>query len=322
MKNYIALLVSCFMPLCCLAQLPTATNSLSDAFLDVIEQRLKTSGPDFEMGEFLSGLATKSAWERREVIFALTRGYLDDTNATKVDGAINVLRRLRNTRLHSGPPPIVPVPEEVIFVSKLDSVVLAHFSYFKSLHNDDVYKRLSLYLGGTDSEEANRQLKEIANSAIDNEQALICLASPHYPANMDFLLPFMLASSPGDHILPYCFGKSYGQAAIPYLRRAISEAKSATTRLEAACQLVQLRVPAGFQYLQDIALQNPKPEGRSGTQLERIRDFAMDYLSLPDDAVKPEVIAAFIAEKQTELCEVKSQKTREHARKEPKPLGQ
>jgi hypothetical protein len=285
------------MPLCGLAQLPVATNSLSDELLDVTVNRLKTYGPDFEMAQFIS-MEGDSAWARREVFFTLSRRYLDDTNATKVSGAIDIFYRLR------GYQPMEwiggPTFEEVNtnFFAKLDGVMLGHFSHFKSLHNDDVYNSLSLYLGCSHSAEARRQLREIANSTKNNEQTLICLAWHRNPADMDFLLPFMLADSPAASSLPYHFRNSYGPAAIPYLRRAISEAKSAAIRLEAAFELVHLRVPAGFQYLQDVALQNSKPDGKTAPQLERIRSFATDYLSLPHDVVKPEVIAAFIAKKQ------------------------
>jgi hypothetical protein len=297
-----ALLISCLLRHCCIAQLASPTNSLSDALLDVTEHRLKTYGPDFEIAQFLS-VEREGAWERRETIFDLSSRHLDDTNATKVASAINVLGRLRDARLHDGPVGNQN-PEEVKFVAKLDSVILAHFSHFKSLHNDDLYGFLSQYLGTVESVESSRQLKEIAKTAKNNEQALICLAWHRNPADMDFLLPFMLADSPTARSLPYHFRNSYGKAAVPYLRRTISEAKSATTRLEAAFELVHLRVPAGFQYLQDMAMQNSRPEGKAATQLERIRSFATDYLGLPHDAVKEEVVAAFIAKRQMELKNV------------------
>lgn len=313
MKICIALLMSCFMPLCCIAQLPVATNSLTDELLDVTVHRLKTYGPDFELAQFIS-MEGDNAWARREVFFTLSRSYLDGTNAAKVSGAIDIFYRLR------GYHPMEwiggPTFEEVNtnFFARLDAVMLGRLSHFKSLHNDAVYNSLSLYLGCSHSAEARRQLREIANSTKNNEQTLICLAWHRNPADMDFLLPFMLADSPAARSLPYHFRNSYGQAAIPYLCRAILEAKSAATRLEAAFELVHLRVPAGFQYLQDVALQNPRAEGKSATQLERIRQFATDYLCLPDDAVKKEIVAAFIAKKQMELSEAKPKATREQTR--------
>ena len=231
----VTLLASGFFSDCCIAQLPSATNSLSDELLDVTEYRLKIYGPDFEITQFLS-VEREGAWKRRDTIFDLSFRHLDDTNATMVAGAISVLGRLRDARLHDGPVGNQNL-EEAKFVAKLDSVVLGHFSYFKSLHNDDLYRFLSQYLGTVDSEESSRQLKEIAGSTKNNEQSLICLAWHRNPADMDFLLPFMLADTPAAPSLPYHFRNSYGQAAIPYLRRAISEAKSQKTREEAQKEL-------------------------------------------------------------------------------------
>ena len=220
---------------CCIAQLPRATNSLSDELLDVTEHRLKTYGPDYEIAQFLS-VEREGAWKRRDTLYDLSFRHLDDTNAVLVAGAINVLGRLRDARLQDGSVRNNK-PEEEQFVFKLDSVVLGHFSYFKSLHNDDLYRFLSQYLGTVDSQESSRQLKEIAGFTKNNEQSLICLTWHRNPADMDFLLPFMLADTQAAPSLPYHFRNSYEQAAIPYLRRAISEAKSQKTREEARKEL-------------------------------------------------------------------------------------
>jgi len=49
---------------------------------------------------------------------------------------------------------------------------------------------------------------------------------------------------------------------VPYLKKALSEANRQITRLEAAFQLIHLRVPAGFQYIYRTALLDPEPEGK------------------------------------------------------------
>jgi len=277
-RSMAALLASCFLPLCCLAQLPSATKSLWDELLDVTEKRLKTTGPDYEIAQFIS-MARESAWARRETFFTLSRGYLDDSDAAKVSAAIEVLYRLRgfHPRQWIGGPTFEQVHAD--FFAKLDAVVFGHFSHFKSLHNDDVYKSLSLYLGTTHSAQARRQLREIAETTKNNEQTLICLSWHRDAADMDFLLPYMLADSPASRSLPYHFRNGYGQAASPYLRRALSEAKSQVTRLEAAFELVYLHIPEGFMYLEDVALKDPEPQGKSARPLERIKQFVADYLA-------------------------------------------
>jgi len=54
---------------------------------------------------------------------------------------------------------------------------------------------------------------------------------------MDSLLPFMLEDSPAARSLPYHFRNSYGDAALPYLRKALTEAKTEATRREAEKEL-------------------------------------------------------------------------------------
>jgi hypothetical protein len=309
-RSLAALLASCFLPLCCLAQLPSATKSLWDELLDVTEKRLKTTGPDYEIAQFIS-MARESAWARRETFFTLSRSYLDDTNTAKVSAAIEVLYHVRvfHPRGWVGGPTFEEVRAD--FFARLDAAVFGHFSHFKSLHNDAVYKSLSLYLGTTHSAEARRQLREIAETTKNNEQTLIGLAWHRDPADMDFLLPYMLADSPASRSLPYHFRNSYRQAASPYLRRALSEAKSQATRLEAAFELVHLRVPEGFMYLEDVALKDPEPQGKSARPLERIKQFVADYLAsyvgIRKDAYASlkEDIAAQLRKARLLLCEGK-----------------
>ncbi len=307
-RSMAALLASCFLPLCCLAQLPSATKSLWDELLDVTEKRLKTTGPDYEIAQFIS-MARESAWARRETFFTLSRGYLDDSDTAKVSAAIEVLYRLRgfHPRQWIGGPTFEQVHAD--FFAKLDAVVFGHFSHFKSLHNDDVYKSLSLYLGTTHSAQARRQLREIAETTKNNEQTLICLSWHRDAADMDFLLPYMLADSPASRSLPYHFRNGYGQAASPYLRRALSEAKSQVTRLEAAFELVYLHIPEGFMYLEDVALKDPEPQGKSARPLERIKQFVADYLAsyvgVRKDASLKEDIAAQLRTARLLVCEGK-----------------
>ena len=240
LKNSVALLVSCCMPFSGFSQSPIDTNSLTAKLFDVVEKHLRTVGPDHEVAQFVS-TDIYYAWPRRDVFFTLSRSYLDGTNVTRVAGAIDVLCRFRGFR-PDGPVGIRSFEEvNTNFFAKLDAAVLGHFSHFKSLHNDEVYDRLSLYLGCAHSAEARRQLREIVSSTKNNEQALICLAWHHNPADMDFLLPYMLADTPASRSLPYHFRNGYGQAAIPYLRRAVSEAKSQSTREQAQKELKYLK---------------------------------------------------------------------------------
>jgi hypothetical protein len=214
------------------------SQSLWDELLDTTEHRLKTKGPDRDIAQFLA--TTPAMWERREAFFALSRDYIDGSDAAKVSGALEILYRLRGYRPMEwiGGPSFEEANAD--FFHKIDRVVFEHFPHFKSLQNDDVYNSLSLYLGTASSAEARRQLKEIAEATTHNEQTLICLAWQRNPEDMEFLLPFMLADTGISRSLPYHFRNSYGPAAIPYLRRAASEAKSKATREQAREELKHL----------------------------------------------------------------------------------
>src|SRR5437870_5437050 len=136
-RTLAALLASCLLPLCCLAQLPNATKSLGEELLDVIEHRLKATGPDIDIAQFVS-MARESAWARRETFFALSRSYLDDTNVVKVSAAIELLYRLRSFH------PMQWIGgdtfEEVnaAFFSELDRRVYEHIERFRALKSDRV----------------------------------------------------------------------------------------------------------------------------------------------------------------------------------------
>jgi hypothetical protein len=88
--------------------------------------------------------------------------------------------------------------------------------------------------------QAKRELIEIARSPIAagaKEQALLGLAWHRDRADMDTLLPFMLEDSLAARNLPYHFRNSNGAAALPYLRKTLTEAKSEATRREAEKKL-------------------------------------------------------------------------------------
>jgi hypothetical protein len=126
------------------------------------------------------------------------------------------------------------------FFSGIDEIVYGELEHLDSLNSDTVYHPLALYLGCSATTESKRQLLKIAKSPIAErakEQALICLAWHRDPKDMESLLPFMLEDSQASRSLPYHFRNSYGKASLPYLKKAVSEAKSEATRREAKKEL-------------------------------------------------------------------------------------
>jgi hypothetical protein len=280
-----------------------ANPTLWDKLIDVALQHIKTNGPDAETGQFI-GMARHHAWSRRQEFVDLVIPYLKGKDPDKAAGAVDILHWLRIYR---------PVnylgdfeKENHDFFFKADKIVYGQLEHLHSLENDQVYHRLAIYLGCSPTAEAKRHLLRIADSPIAKdakEQALICLAWHRDEKDMESLFPFMLGESHAAWNLPYHFRNSYGRAALPYLKRALEEAESAVIRQRVAYELVHLRIPEGFRYLGQVALADPEPEERTQLRpLEGIRQFAVDYLTLPKDTREPAAIAAHIAKKERELC--------------------
>ena len=284
-------------------------RSLAEKLVDLTVAHIKSAGPDEDSAQFIAAERFTS-WERREEIATATIPYLKSKTPSHVAGALAVLYRLRSYRpLHDiGPGDGSPTAWEQKykpgpFWAKLDQQVIASFEHVHSLGDTKAFHNLALYLGVSQSPESKRELLRIASETFEREQALICLAWHRDEKDMESLFPFMLGESHAAWKLPYQFRNSYGRAAIPYLKRALEEAESAVIRQRVAYELVHLRIPEGFRYLRQVALADPEPEERTQLRpLEGIRQFAVDYLTLPKDTREPATIAAHIAKKERELC--------------------
>ncbi|MEK8030515.1 hypothetical protein AACH06_06720 [Ideonella sp. DXS29W] len=127
------------------------------------------------------------------------------------------------------------------FFTSLDKLVLGHVPYALSLSSDAVYRTLSLYLGTARGPGIHEALLKVVALAKDKGQPVICLAWHRNPADMDVLLPIMLDDNKAASFLPYHFRESYGRAAMPYLQRALREARGRFTREAAAKEIAQLQ---------------------------------------------------------------------------------
>ena len=288
-----------------------AQDALPAKLLAVTIDHIRATGPDEDAAQFIA--TTPFSWEKRNEIAQITVPYLTNQLPAKVAGALAVLHRLRAYR------PINDISgvggsaweqkhKPAPFWSDLDGSVLTGIPHYHTLNDPRVFHNLSLYLGAVPSADSSKELLRIATETTEKEQALICLTWHRDLKDMDSLLPFMLTESGAAWTLPYHFRNSYGQAALPYLRRALEQAQSPVIRQRIAYELVHMRVPEGFLYLERVARANPEPETPTRPKpLEGIRQFAMDYLNLPNDCVAPAAIAAHIAKKELELCAIKSQ---------------
>ena len=165
---------------------------------------------------------------------------------------------------------------------------------------------LALYLGTRRTGNAKEELKRIVADPVAKdarEQALICIAGLGDPVDMEFLLPFMLEDSTAAPSLPYHFRTGYGDTAVPYLKMALTTAARVHTRMQAAGELVHMRVPDGFVYLHDLALGTGAAKDAKPADQTWAGCFASDFLGLPRKETSPQKIAEFILKRQKELCE-------------------
>lgn len=282
-----------------------AETTLWDDLIDVTIRHIKTHGPSLDAAQFLS-LAHSHAWARRTDIADEVIPYLSADDPGQVAPAIDILFRLRGYRPFNyiGDIRDFETANEA-FYARLDKAVFDALDHLHSLRSDSVLKTLALYVVSCKTAEARRELLRIIKSPVAHnarEQALICLAWYSDPADMDLLYRYMLGDRAAGHSLPYQLRTSYGKDAIPYLTKATQEAERMATRLEAAFQLVHMRAPAGFAFLHDVALQDPEPQDKETRALDRIKQFAVDYLEMPRDVSTKQAVAAYISKKQDQLC--------------------
>lgn len=240
-KKYMLIFITIFLIGCSKVE----EKPLYPKVMNVILDHIKTTGPDEDSAQLISGLRFVS-WERREEFAKATLPYLRDKDPEKVSGAIAVLYRLRNYRPMSdmgsdgGPTAWEQKYKPGPFWAKLDKNVYANFKHFHAVDNDNVFRNLALYLGSSPSKQGKQELIRIVKETSAKEQALICLAWYRDPEDMKTLLPFMLENTQASQSLPYLFRNSYGKAAIPYLKKAITEAESEKTRQAAKKELERL----------------------------------------------------------------------------------
>ena len=218
-------------------------NALPPKLVDVLIRHIRRVGPDEDAAQFIATERFVS-WDRREEIADATIPYLKGSKPSDVGGALAVLYRLRSYRpmhdilsrdggLSAWEQKYKPDP----FWADLDRAVLRHAEHYLSFSEHDLLRNFSLYLASARSEEARTCLWRIVREKEKNGQALICLSWLGNKSDMDELYPYMLR----DLSLPYQFLRNYGEDAIPYVEKAITETDSEQVRKTAIQDLKVFR---------------------------------------------------------------------------------
>lgn len=213
-----------------------SATSLWTELLVITERHIESQGPDSDAARFIA-LAGDEAWQARERLFKLTTPYLDSDNPGTVAGALEVLYRLHSYSPSQWVGSLTFEEMNAGYFNAIDRAVLDHVPRAIALNNDAVFDALAHYLGTSKARGSHEALLKLVAVAGDNEQVAICLTWHQDPSDMEVLLPLMLRDTPAAASLPYHFRNSYGQAAVPYLRRAQAAARARFTRESAANEL-------------------------------------------------------------------------------------
>ena len=217
-----------------------SATRLWDELVATAERHIEQQGPDTDTADFIAR-AGDAMWRERETLFSLTAKYLDSDKPAQVSGAYEVLYRLRGHRpMNRLGDKTSFEKEHADYFGRMDRLVLGHVPQAIAMKQDHVFRTLGLYLSRPQIQGAHAALRQVVAAAPGNAQSAICLTWHQDPADMELLLPIMLGDAPVASELPYHFRNAYGNAALPYLRRAAAQARGRFTREEATKELAEL----------------------------------------------------------------------------------
>ncbi len=113
---------------------------------------------------------------------------------------------------------------------------------------------------------ASKILWSFVDRNIAHEQAIICLAWLHLPADLPKLAqmampPMAQPGDPGPGSLPYALRYSYGDVALPYIEEMLKRSPYVFVRTASAQELVNAGRPSGFAFIVDAIEQNRSYRG-------------------------------------------------------------
>jgi hypothetical protein len=159
-----------------------------------------------------------------------------------------------------------------------------------------VVHELALYLGSMSSPRAHELLLQIAERSDDAaEQARTCLTWHPELSDLPHLAAFLM--TPGDadpygrdrSSLPYSLVRGYGEAALPYLEKAVTSSPYQRVRTQSAQELALHNRPAGFKFLLASIQENQPYKAK---MLQWVSSQFRQ--SLPADASEQDVIAFLV----------------------------
>jgi hypothetical protein len=249
--------------------------------------QISQTGPNPEIAAFVSR-APDLFWPRRDELAKVTEPYLEAQDTSKAAAAVAIFYRLRSHRPMMGIMDIQPgedtwEKQNSDFFNQLDRVIYAKLDRLLLVKDRSLLSNLAQYLGVSRSPASKKALLQIANDPEAGEQAVICLGWHKDPNDIEDLFAFMMKDNRAASNLPYIFRNNYGAAAEPYLLKALAQAPSPFTRLQAAEQLIYLNNnKAGITYLFEAIRDRERlPNGRA--QAGEIMAFVKNHMGFQGD---------------------------------------
>jgi hypothetical protein len=252
----------------------------ADKLADMTLSEISKNGPNAETASFVSR-SMDVFWPRRNELLRATAPFVESQETATVAAALGILYRLRSFQPMQGlgyDQKKWETDNRELF-DQVDASVLPRLDRLLAFRDGTLLRTLALYLGVSASPASKAALLQIAKNPSASEQALICLAWHRDPKDLDSLLPFLLEGGSEAATLPYHLRNSYGDAAVPYLLRALADADSPFVRLQTAFELVLLNEKAGVRYLYEAVLRRNEISNKA--QASEIRQFAIDRLGFP-----------------------------------------
>lgn len=222
----------------------------------VIESVVQT-GPSEAIAYFATYHLGWTQADENRIVHAITE-YLEPSRVpSQSAAAFTLLRFIFDIPNHAWPAD----PELKTYA---DRQVLEAASSAIASGDTEVAHELALYLGSMSSPESHDLLHQVAERTDGaGEQARIALTWRADPADLPRLA--VVLTEPGDpdlrgtdrSSLPYSLVRAYGDAALPYLEKAVSSSPYVWVRTQSAEQLALHNRPAGFQFLIETVEGNP-----------------------------------------------------------------
>jgi hypothetical protein len=129
--------------------------------------------------------------------------------------------------------------------------------------NDSAAHDVVMWLGSKQQPDAHEQVWRFVEARLAYEQALICIAWFHDPADLPKLTTIVTKAEEDDRhgamqsSVISDMGHEYGAASRPFMKRILNEAHEEFARTAAAQQLVLMNDAAGFQFFRTMLDEHP-----------------------------------------------------------------